>query len=460
MLVASLALGTAFALVTPATAGAQTVVSQGAGRFVTTPLLTSAVLNSLAPLKGASAVDSGPGADVIVDRPLDALALVGLSNLKVGLTNLPVFGTGGVIQVGQIGQYGRANSDGSSTAFSGTTGSASGLLGLPAGAVSPSGSIGAPTAGSGATITVGSPVIDPVALRADFVELAASAEQNVAGTQTSKYRLGSFAVIVGGSLVATPVSTIRPAIDSLIAAMTTAGVTAPANPFPADFTVHLTTADLQAAGLGSDLNNLPADTDLTQYIPLAVANRIIQETNDFVATATASVAGVPVGLQPALRLVIKAEQAIVGPVLANLGSSFLGPLGLALRSQAQLIVNHREMVNGALAQTALRVGLGGNGSLALVDLASATVGPNAGATVQPTTPTTTGSTAGAGGTGGAGTSGGSGISGTGATLAHTGAPLEMQLVPWGALALGFLLAGFVSFALAARRPRRGAPSGN
>ncbi|RFA12518.1 hypothetical protein B7R22_15480 [Subtercola boreus] len=363
---------------------------------------------------------------------------------------------GGVIQVGAIGQYGRANSDGSSTAFSGTASSAPGLIGTPAGTVTPSGSIGIPTPGSGAIITVGSPLVDPVALKGDFIELAASASQTSGGTQAAQYRLGSFAVVVGGRLVATPLSTIRPAIDSLIAAMTTAGVTPPANPFPADFSVHLTTADLQAAGLGNDLNNLPPDTDLTQYIPLAVTNQILHESNDFLATASASVAGVPVGMQPALVLAISTAQDIIGPVGATLGSPFQGPLGIALRGSAQLVVNHRETRNGALTETALRVGLGSAGSLAAVDLASASVGPNAGATVQPTTAPTPGTTAGSGGAGTTGT--GTGAS-TRATLAHTGAPLETQLVPWATLALALLVAGYAAFTVTGCRRQRDSASG-
>ncbi|MDF2442640.1 MAG: hypothetical protein JWR01_843 [Subtercola sp.] len=455
MLVASLALGTAFALTAPAAANAQAIVSQGTGRLVSTSLLSSTVLDTLVPLKGAQAVNATGGPDVIVDTPVDALASVGLSSLRVGLTTVPVFGGGGVIRLGAAGQYGRANHDGSSVAFSGTVSSAPGLIGVTAGAVSPSQPIGTPTAGNGATVAIGTPAVDPVTLQADFVELAASAAQTVEGAQSGQYRLGSFGVVVGGMLVATPVSTIRPAIETLRTALTTAGVVPPDNPFAADFTVKLTAADLQAAGLGSDVNALPADTDLTLFIPQAVSNRITGEVNDFLATASAALPGVPVGMRPALQLAVTAAHGIVDPITATLGSPFRGPVGIALRSLAQLVVNHREIVNGSFTQTALRVGVGAGGQGASVDLASAAVGPNTPPTTPPTTqptPGATGATTGpTGGTGAAGT-GGNG----GATLAHTGAPLETQLLPWSALALALLGAGFAAFGVTAKRRGRNA----
>ncbi|RFA10551.1 hypothetical protein B7R54_16060 [Subtercola boreus] len=447
MLAASLAMGTTLALAVPASANAQTIVSQGTGRLVTTSLLTTSILDSLPTLKGADAVNTTAAGDVIVDRPLDAGAISGLTALSAGGTAM-LFGDAGVVRLGAVGQYGRANNDGSSMAFSGTVASTVVMLAGPA--LTRGGPVGTPTTGSAATLLVGNPVTDPVALKADFVELSASADQSAAGAQSGGYRLGALGLTVGGPLVATPVSTIRPALDAVIAALAAAGAPAPSNPFPADFTMKLTTADLQAAGLPSDLNDLPADTDLTQFIPLAVSNQITREANDYLATATAAIPGVPVGMRPALTLAITTARAIVDPIVMNLGSAFQGLLGIALRNLTQFTVNHRDVTAGTFTETALRIGLGPNGTTAQVDLASASVGPNAGPIVQPTTtPTTTATTA-------AATAASRGDTGTTATLAHTGLPLESQLVPWGTLAFALLGAGFAAFTLTANRRRRAA----
>lgn len=472
MLAASVALGTALALAAPSAATAQPIVSQANGRLISTSLLSSAVLDSLVKLKGANAVNTAANGDVIVDTPLDAAAVGGLLTLMAGPVNAPVFGNAGVVQLGAVGQYGRANDDGSSAAFSGTVSAAPSLIGVGTGAVTPSPALGAPTAGSSAEITVGSAallgVVDAATLDVTVGTLAASAQQNTTKDQVGQYRLAELGITVGGTLVAAPVSTIRPALESLISTLQLAGVTGLTDPFAADFTLQLTAADLQGAGLGADLNNLPADTDIAQFIPLAAAQKITQSTSGVLAAADTAVANLPAGpTRTGAELVIAGTRAITTPIVTGLGSSFQGLFGLALAGLVQLTANHQEVVNGTFTQTALRVGLGARGALATVDLASASVGPNAGPpTIEPSPSTTatsgtSGSGAGGTGAGGAGGSGGSGSGvGTGATLAHTGVSAETQLLPWAGFAFAILLAGFASFALTTRRRNRGAASRN
>src|SRR3954451_16732252 len=113
----ALIIGGIIAASVPAVAhAAPNVVSQGEGRLLTAELLNSGI-DSLVALNGATAVDPYGLANVTSDVPLDATAL-SLLNLQVNSVNL--FGTGGIIKLGAVGQYAGANNDASSVAFSGT----------------------------------------------------------------------------------------------------------------------------------------------------------------------------------------------------------------------------------------------------------------------------------------------------------------------------------------------------
>ncbi len=69
------ALGVALTLLIPTAAQAAPVVSQANGRLVSTTLLTTGTLDSIASLRGASAVNADGSADVVANTPLDATAL-------------------------------------------------------------------------------------------------------------------------------------------------------------------------------------------------------------------------------------------------------------------------------------------------------------------------------------------------------------------------------------------------
>jgi LPXTG-motif cell wall-anchored protein len=86
----------------------------------------------------------------------------------------------------------------------------------------------------------------------------------------------------------------------------------------------------------------------------------------------------------ALNAVLGVAQGIINPVLSGLSTTLAGPLGDAIDAIAQLDVNHQVTgSDGSFTQTALRVGLGSDGSIAAVNLANATVGPNAGIAAVP-----------------------------------------------------------------------------
>ncbi|WP_144805172.1 choice-of-anchor G family protein [Curtobacterium sp. BH-2-1-1] len=344
------ALGVALTLLIPTAAQAAPVVSQANGRLVSTTLLTTGTLDSIASLRGASAVNADGSADVVANTPLDATALQSVG-LQSGGVNL--FGNNGIIQLGAVGQYAVANADGSSSAFSGAVSQAPSLLGAGV-TVTPS-TLGAPAANSNAQIRVGSATA-PVSLDARIGALAASARQDVSGAQTGQYNLSTLDLTVGGTVLSPVLATLRSTVQPLFALGGT-------NPISADGTVQVTLADILAAAEVSDLNQLPAGTNLLQYVPAAVVNKL-----------TSTVNAIPlIGTLPAIP-----------GLLAGLTNTVQPALGTAIDGIAQLNVNVKTNgADGAFTETALRVGLLNAGALTTVDIASATVGPNAGRAAVP-----------------------------------------------------------------------------
>ena len=86
---------------------------------------------------------------------------------------------------------------------------------------------------------------------------------------------------------------------------------------------------------------------------------------------------------PLINIAIAAALAlasgIVNPLLASLGGALAGPLGTAIAALAQLTVNNQtNNPDGSFTQNAITLGVGPQGSIATVELANATVGPNSG----------------------------------------------------------------------------------
>lgn len=355
------------ALLIPASAAqAADVVSQGTGRLVTTSLLGTDVLDSLVALRGANAVNTDASGDVIVDLPLDASAVSGLVALQAGSTNL--FGDNGIIRLGAVGQYARANDDGSSSAFSGAVSAAPSLIGV--GTVTPS-SVGSPSADDSATIVVGTDA-DPVGLQVGIGAFAASATNTADGAQSGDYVLTDVDVVVNGTVLQGVLDTLNVPIDALI--NTAAGFNVSlTNPF-ASGTITLTEDDLLAAAGVADLNSLAPNTDLLSFVPAAVVTKVGDLVDDLLAQASGNIL---------LTVAVGTARAAVDLILGGLADSLQGPLGDAIAQLVQLPVNVQSTVDGTFTETALRVGVGPNGSIATVDLASAAVGPNAGQLAVP-----------------------------------------------------------------------------
>lgn len=365
------ATATVAALLIPATAAQAAtpdVVSQGTGRLVQTSLLGTDILDSLIALRGAEAVNTDASGDVIVDLPLDADAVSGLLTVQAGSTNL--FGDNGIIRLGAVGQYARANDDGSSSAFSGAVSAAPSLIGVDT--VTPS-SVGDPTADDTATIAVGGSD-QLVGLEVGIGTLAASALNTADGTQSGDYVLADVGVVVDGTLVTGVLNVVNPALNTLLDAAGLLGIDID-NPL-ASGTITLTEEDLLAAAGVADLNSLAPGTDLLSFVPAAVVAKITALTTGVLNEVQAQGGLV-------LATAIAAARVVIDPVLAGLADTLGGPLGEAVTALAQLQVNVQSTVDGTFTQTALRVGVGPAGSIATVDLASAAVGPNAGQLAVP-----------------------------------------------------------------------------
>ncbi|WIB59191.1 choice-of-anchor G family protein [Curtobacterium sp. MCLR17_007] len=369
--------GLAVTLLAPSAASAAPVVSQGTGRLVQTSLLSSTVLDTVATLRGAAAVNADATGDVVVNTPLDAAAVAQLVQLQAGASNL--FGTNGVIQLGAVGQYGRAADDGSSAAFSGAVSQAASLIG--AGTTVNGGDVGSPTAGSNAQITVGT-AASPVSLNVALTGLAASAQQTADGTQTGRYTLTDGSVIVGGTVLAPTLSALRAPLTTVLGVASGIGVTV-ANPIAADGTVRVTLQQLLDAAGVTSVNDLPANTNLLNYVPQAVTTQVTTSVNATLADLATRANAIPV-LGATLNSAITVARTALNPLLGSLGTTLTSNLAPAITTAAQLNVNRQATsADGAFTQTALRVGVGPNGSIAAVDLASATVGPNAGIAAVP-----------------------------------------------------------------------------
>jgi len=365
---AAVAIGLGFAGA-PA-AQAATTISHGNGQLLT-GTLAGTDLGLIAGNGGADAsfTDTSSGTSVENSTPLD---LSVLSALTVGSGNIPLLGNNGVITLGAVGQYGQAVNDGSSQAFSGTVTGAPSLVTLPGG-LPTSGDPALPAAEikvSTAQILGGTNLVG-----VDFTTqtLSAAAKETVGSAPQGAYVVEGVGATVDGTLIQGVASALAVPLGTANAILTPLGVTVP-NPL-ASGSVTITEADLLAvAGVGN-INALPPGTDLVQYLPQAVANKITTIVNSTLDTATTQVGALSPLLQVTAVPALNTLKAAVATILNGLNTTLVAPLSSALTALLSLKVNNQTTNgDGSWTQNALNVGIGSN--LATVQLANATVGPN------------------------------------------------------------------------------------
>lgn len=378
--VSALAIGLVAA---PAANAAPTdVISVGSGQIIDGSVLTLPNFASLASNGAATAQQIGtpPSGPAVIENntPLDLSAVFGVVN--VGAGNIPLLQNNGIIQVGAVSQYGKAVNDGSSEAFSGTVSGAPGLVTLPG---------GLPTNGDpsipAARINLGTAGIlggtDLVNVDLQVATLAAAAKKDQGAAPQGAYSVAGVSAEVGGTVIGGVAGTVSTAINTANAILTPLGVTV-ANPV-AGGTISITEADLLAVAGVADLNSLPAGTDLISFLPQAVANKLTSVVSSTLATATTAVNGLGPIAQLAAAPALAALTATLNGVTGALATSIVAPLSTALTALVSAKVNVQETApSGAFTQRALQVAVAG-GSIATVNLANATVGPNLDAAAIP-----------------------------------------------------------------------------
>jgi hypothetical protein len=406
-------------------ASAAAPVSQATGRFLS-GAIGSTSLDKLAALNGESAVNTG-GAAVTKQHSLSA-SLLGqqLLNLPNGV-QLP---GGGVLTLGAVNQYAQANSDGSSHGASGAI-TNSGAIGV--------GNGGAPQ--SNAMLRLGDlPSIPGINtgsvpsfahLTASIGALAATADQSKGshGAQVGHYEIATLKLSVDSPLLASTIKTLTSQLTGQLDQLTGAGLTVPAlgtvgscnaaslakalaafgdmsfggGAITGSLTGGNLTVDvgrLLNALLHLDLNNLPPNTHLFEYLakalPQALGSGLTQLQGTLTSvfdkltnlTDNACAAPVKTLVDPVSKLGKAALGMLTKPLSSALGTgtTALTPLFVGLAKQLEQlidpIVNVQEHNGGTFTERALQLNLVGDPA-ARINLASASVGPSQLAAVAP-----------------------------------------------------------------------------
>jgi hypothetical protein len=393
-------------------------VSQSEGRFLGGTVLGTD-LATLLSVAAAQAASVG-----VPDEMLNPLSVAALNALDIPLGPVNLLGANGVLTLGAVAQYARAEADGSSVAATGAV--------TDAGAIGVGGVGGVPAANAALTLTDLIPggltgVLGGLTL--DVGALAARATQaaGAGGAQAGTYSIADLGLDLTSPVIAQLFTTLRTTLAGLqstvdgiadtldaltlglavvtgIPQLTTVvdalgSVTSGDGSLRVDLatgTVELDVAALVDAA-GPDLNNLPADTDLLPLIVSTLTTQLLPTittalTNltDSLTTALdgigATVLGVPIpvgDLLSAVTPVLTAVTGVVDTTISSLDPVLDDTLAGALPDVIALIANAQDTTSGRFTETALRVGvLPTAGPATTLDLASASVGPNGGPVVQ------------------------------------------------------------------------------
>jgi len=413
-----------FLLASPASAAP---VSTARGAFLTGQAL-GLNLSGLLAIANANASNTGSPASVTQLSPLVAADLT--ADLEVA-PGVPLLGAGGVLTLGAVNQYANAKSDGSSGAASGAV--------TDSGAIGAAGTNGVPA--SNATVRLGALIpaaqlgtLADVTVNVGALSATANQAAGANGAQTGAYRIGSLNITANSPLVGnigtglvTTVSGLQGTVNGLQATLngllgglvtinnlpnvgnivnnTLTVVTSADGSITANLKTGVVQIDVEKvlATAGLNINTLPANTDLLPYITAALTTQLLPAittalTNTVTALTSAitnisaTLLGIPVSLSvltPLLNGLVTTVVAPVNATIAGLGATVITPLANTLTNVVALQANVKSTTGGVFTETALRVGVLPTLAtpVASLNLASASVGPNAGPI-----PTTTGIT--------------------------------------------------------------------
>lgn len=475
MLATLTAAGVAVAMA-PSASAAPTPVSQASGRFLS-GTIGGNNLDNLVAVQGESAANNG-GSAVTNQHSLNAKLLnLQLLHLPNGI-QLP---GGGIIKVGAVNQFAQANNAGSAHGASGAV-TNSGAIGLGQ-------QNGSPQEDASIDLT-NTPLAQIGALKLTVGAIAATADQadGKGGAQTGTYELANVKLQLSSPTLAGAIKQLTggtgnvPGLSSQISKLGGNGLNVgplqsvstnnSVSPMRSALgslgdvnigdgavegsltngTLTIDVAKLLKTVLNLDLNNLPPNTHLLEYIaqalPKALANGLI-ELKSQLTTLFDKLSLNLNGLLPvngsqatsALDQLVSPLTRALNDGAASLSNSVFVPLAKAAEKLVDIQANVQEHGAGTFTERALRVDLVGD-PVARLDLASASVGPGTGPTSGGSTPPGSGGSGGSGG-GGNGDNGGASGNGGGSELANTGASWVPQagLFALLALALGGAMVG-------------------
>jgi hypothetical protein len=415
-------LGAGGSILAAAPAMAAPVASTGQGRFLSGSAL-GLDLDDILAVTPADAVNTGGATDTDV-HPLDVTALNAV-NVDLG-GGLNLLGDNGILTLGAVNQYAAANADGSSVAASGAVTNTGGIGvggqdGVPQSnaTLDLSGLIGTDLAGALANAQLEVGAVSATAAQAAGPDGAQTGDYGIAGLDLS---LTSPALGATVTDLRTTLGTLQPTVDNLEDLLAVLGPVVEVDGIPNLVTVldsatgDVTSADgsitanLQTGAItvdvaavltnaGLDINNLPANTELLPYITDALTTQllpavttalqgVVTQLTTSLQGLSVTVLGVPVPAGQVLPIVNPVLAQVVAPinqVVAGLGETVVTPLANALTTVVSLQANVQETsADGVFTQRALRVALLPAAGTAVVNLASAAVGPNAGPLAVPT----------------------------------------------------------------------------
>jgi hypothetical protein len=424
ILATGLVAGTAIAMMPGGGANASpTPVSQAAGRFLS-GAIGGSDLDNLIAVKGESAMNTG-GPSVTHQHSLSASLLNHqLLNLPDGL-QLP---GGGVLELGAVDQYARANPDGSAHGASGAV-TNSGAVGLGGGSAPQSDATLDLAGASGLASLLGD-------VKASVGALAATADQKSGknGAQSGDYELASLELQLTSPALASAIKLLSggssqvPGLSDLISTLAGAGLPVSAleavgtNSSTVGLTKALTSlgdvnfgdgaitgsltagtltidlAKLIKSTLNLDLNNLPANTHLIAYVAGALPKALNKGLEQLASQLTAafdklSLAGSPLPaggseIAKALKMLLAPLTEALSSGAEGLSSTLFVPMAKQLQQLIDLVVNVQESSQATFTERALRIDLIGDPAVRL-NLASASVGPGTGAAAPSPTPSAT-----------------------------------------------------------------------
>jgi hypothetical protein len=449
----------------PSASAAPTPVSQATGRFLSGSI-GGTDLDNLVAVKGESAANNG-GDAVTNQHSLNATLLnQQLLNLPNGI-QLP---GGGVVKLGAVNQYAQANNTGSAHGASGAV-TNSGAIGLGE-------QNGSPQDDASIDLT-NTPLAQIGGLKLSVGALAATADQadGASGAQTGKYELANVKLELSSPTLASAVKQLTGGTSNLpglsdqisklggnglnvgpLQSVSTKNSVQPMNSAVGSLgdvnigdgaiqgsltngTLTVDVAKLLKTVLNLDINNLPPNTHLLEYIAQALPKALANGLTELKSQLTSLFDKLSLNLNGVLPASQSQTTSALDQLLApltkaldegaqSLSDTVFVPLAKAAEKLVDVIVNVQEHNNGTFTERALRVDVIGD-PVARLNLASASVGPGTGPTGGggSTPPGNGGSSAPGAGQHAPG-------SGGGGSLANTGPSWAAKAGLFGLLALG------------------------